>query len=131
MIIPSPRVKVITWSKSMKLKRRYEVRVVDGGDRDELALGSSGDGVPFARFKEKGDAQAYADRLRSFLGAERMREESGRVVEPATGGEPDEDVSTPSQLPLPLPLPLDTPPDWNGHHEPDDLGAEDDAENPR
>lgn len=67
MKVPSPRVRVITWSKQMRLRRRFEVRLIDGGDGENLAMGSSAEGVPLARFARKEQAVIFARAVRAYF----------------------------------------------------------------
>lgn len=65
MRIPAPRVRVITWSKHMRLKRRFEVQLYDGADRNGID-GTNAE-TPLARFKTRTEAERYAEQVRAFL----------------------------------------------------------------
>jgi hypothetical protein len=57
---PHPRVRVISWSKEMRLKRRHEVQIAQ-------APWCDGDEVPIARFTARSKAKAYAAVVREVL----------------------------------------------------------------
>jgi len=57
---PHPRVRVISWSKTMRLKRRHEVQIAH-------APWCDGDEVPIARFGKRSEADEYAKLLRLVL----------------------------------------------------------------
>lgn len=69
MLRPTPRVRVLEWSKQMRLKRRFEVRVCSPDPFDHSFEVEEEDEVcvPVARLTTRAAANAYAKELRQFL----------------------------------------------------------------
>lgn len=58
---PKARVQIIQWLKYPKLKRRWEVSIIDDDDENDEY------GIPIERFANRDDAIAFGDKLSALI----------------------------------------------------------------